>query len=173
LRTWHDGWRHLSFLLMYCPKWLFFYPGLFLLAAGIVTAFALLPGTVIVGDIGFDIHTFTVACIAVLVGTQAMSFGAVAFRFATVHKLLPLPRHYSGVLAVFTLERMLIGSAIVSLSGVAGVIWCILQWASTGFGPLEYAALLRILILSLTGIAIGVQLALTGFLSAIVEIPIR
>jgi hypothetical protein len=173
LRTWHDGWRHLSFLLMYCPKWLFFFPGLFLLAAGIVTAFALLPGTVIVGDIGFDIHTFTVACIAVLVGTQAISFGAVAFRFATVHMLLPLPRHYSAVLTVFTLERMLIGSAIVSLSGVAGVIWCILQWASTGFGPLEYAALLRILILSLTGIAIGVQLALTGFLSAIVEIPIR
>jgi len=173
LRTWHDGWRHLSFLLIYCPKWLFFYPGLFLLAAGIFTAFALLPGAVTVGDVGFDIHTFAVACIAVLVGTQAMSFGAVALRFATVHKLLPLSRRYSGIFTAFTLERMLIGSAIVSLSGVAGVIWCILQWASTGFGPLEYSALLRILILSLTGIAIGVQLALTGFLLAVVEIPIR
>ncbi len=173
LRTWQDGWRHLSFLLIYSPKWLFLYPGLFLLALGIFTAFALLPGAVKVGNVAFDIHTFTVACISVLVGTQALSFGAVARKFATVHRLLPPSRRFSGVLAALTLNRILIGSAIIALAGVAGVVICILQWASTGFGPLEYSALLRILILSLTAIAIGVQLALTGFLSAIVEIPIR
>jgi glycosyltransferase involved in cell wall biosynthesis len=173
LRTWHDGWRHLSFLLIFSPKWLFFYPGLFLLTFGIFTAFALLPGTVMVGNVGFNIHTFTVACITVLVGIQAMGFGMVAFRFATVHKLLPPSQRYSNILTALTLERILISSAIVFLGGLVGVIWCILQWASTGFGPLEYSALLRILILSLTSIAIGVQLALTGFLSAIVEIPVR
>ena len=69
--------------------------------------------------------------------------------------------------------RPLIGSAVIALSGLAGVISCTLQWASTGFGPLEYSAILRILILSLTAIAIGVQLALTGFLLAIVEIRVR
>ena len=173
LRTWQDGWRHLSFLLIYSPKWLFFYPGLFLLALGIFAAFALLPGPVLMGNVAFDIHTFTVACIAVLVGTQAMSFGAVAFRFATVHKLVPPSRRFSGILTKLSLERILVLSAVVFLSGFAGVIWCLLQWASTGFGPLEYSALLRILILSLTAIAIGVQLTLTGFLSAIVEIPVR
>jgi glycosyltransferase involved in cell wall biosynthesis len=173
LRTWHDGWRHLSFLLIYCPKWLFFYPGLFLLALGVFIAFALLPGAVMVGDVGFDIHTFTIACVAVIVGTQALSFGAVAFRFVTVHKMLPPSRRFSGLFTALTLERMLIASAIVALGGLAGVFWCILQWASTGFGPLEYSAFLRILILSLTCIALGVQLALTGFLSAIIEIPIR
>jgi glycosyltransferase involved in cell wall biosynthesis len=173
LRTWQDGWRHLSFLLIYSPKWLFLYPGLFLLALGIFTAFALLPGAVKVGNVAFDIHTFTVACITVLVGTQALSFGAVARKFATVHRLLPPSRRFSGILAALTLNRILIGSAIIAFAGVAGVVICILQWASTGFGPLEYSALMRILILSLTAIAIGVQLALTGFLSAIVEIPIR
>ena len=173
LRTWQDGWRHLSFLLIYSPKWLFFYPGLFLLALGIFAAFALLPGPVLMGNVAFDIHTFTVACIAVLVGTQAMSFGAVAFRFATVHKLVPPSHRFSGILTKLTLEWILVLSAVVFLSGFAGVIWCLLQWASTGFGPLEYSALLRILILSLTAIAIGVQLTLTGFLSAIVEIPVR
>jgi glycosyltransferase involved in cell wall biosynthesis len=173
LRTWQDGWRHLSFLLIYSPKWLFLYPGLFLLALGIFTAFALLPGAVKVGNVAFDIHTFTVACITVLVGTQALSFGAVARKFATVHRLLPPSRRFSGILAALTLNRILIGSAVIALAGVAGVVICILQWASTGFGPLEYSALMRILILSLTAIAIGVQLALTGFLSAIVEIPIR
>jgi glycosyltransferase involved in cell wall biosynthesis len=173
LRTWQDGWRHLSFLLMYSPKWLFFYPGLFLIALGVFTAFALLPGAVTVGNVGFDIHTFAVACIAVLVGAQAMSVGAIALRFATVHKLLPPSRRFSSILAVLTLGRILIGAALIALGGCAGLIWCALQWASTGFGPLEYSALLRILIFSLTGIAIGVQLALTGFLLAIVEIPIR
>jgi hypothetical protein len=78
LRTWRDGWRHLSFLLIYSPRWLFLYTGLFLLAFGLFTAFALLPGAVKVGNIAFDIHTFVVACIAVLVGIQALSFGAVA-----------------------------------------------------------------------------------------------
>ena len=62
---------------------------------------------------------------------------------------------------------------IVALTGLVGLVWCILQWVSTGFGPLEYAALLRTLILSLTATAIGVQLALTAFLSAIIEIPTR
>ena len=173
LRTWHDGWRNLSFLLIYSPQWLFFYPGIFLLVSGIFAAFALLPGPVIVGNVGFDIHSFTVACIAVLVGTQAVSFGAVAFRFAAAHKLLPVSRRYVDILSALTLERILIGAAVIALSGLGGVIWCVVQWASTGFGPLEYSALLRVLILSLTGVAIGVQLALTAFLSAIVEIRVR
>jgi glycosyltransferase involved in cell wall biosynthesis len=173
LRTWRDGWRHLSFLLMYSPKWLFLYPGLFLLALGFFTAFALLPGAVTVGNVNFDIHTFTVACIAVLVGVQAISFAAVARRFAAAHKLIPPSRRFSGMLEVLTLDRVLIVAAVIAVSGFGGLLWCTLQWASTGFGALEYASLLRILILSLTAIAVGVQLALTGFLSAIIEIPTR
>jgi glycosyltransferase involved in cell wall biosynthesis len=173
LRTWRDGWRHLSFLLMYSPKWLFLYPGLFLLAFGFFVAFILLPGPVTVGNVGFDIHTFTVACIAALVGVQAISFAAVAGRFATAHLLIPPSRRLSGVLEVLTLDRVLIAAAAIALSGFGGLIWCSLKWASTGFGPLEYSSLLRILILSLTALAIGVQLAFTGFLSAIIEIPTR
>jgi glycosyltransferase involved in cell wall biosynthesis len=102
LRTWQDGWRHLSFLLMFSPKWLFFYPGLLLIGLGIFAAFALLPGAVTIGNVGFDIHTFAVACIAVLVGAQTMSVGAVALRFATVHKLLPC----RIILKRFTLTRI-------------------------------------------------------------------
>jgi hypothetical protein len=173
LRTWQDGWRHLIFLLIYSPKWLFIYPGLFVLALGICASFALLPGAVKVGNVAFDIHTFAVACIAVLVGTQSMSLGAIAFRFATVHKLLPPSQRFSSILTALTLNRILIAAAVVTLGGLAGVIFCILQWASTGFGPLEYSALLRILIISLTAIAIGIQMVLTGFLLAIVEIPVR
>lgn len=170
LRTWHDGWRHLSFLLMYSPKWLFLYPGLILLALGLVGAFALLPGIVRIGEVNFDIHTFTVACVAVLIGVQTISFWIVARKFATAHSLIP-PSRLSGILDALTLERMLAVGTVIGILGTAGLIFCTLRWAATGFGGLEYSALLRVLVMSLTAITIGIQLALTGFLSAIVEIP--
>jgi glycosyltransferase involved in cell wall biosynthesis len=173
LRTWRDGWRHLSFLLMLSPKWLFLYPGLFLIAFGIFTAFALLPGAVRIGGVALDIHTFAVACIALLVGVQAVSFSVVVRRFATAQRLIPPSRRFSGILELLTLDRVLVCAAMLAVIGFSGLIWCVLQWASTGFGALEYSAFLRLLILSLTAIAIGVQLALTAFLAAIIEIPTR
>jgi hypothetical protein len=173
LRTWRDGWRHLSFLLMLSPKWLFLYPGLFLIAFGLFTAFALLPGAVRIGGVALDIHTFAVACIALLVGVQAVSFSVVVRRFATAQRLIPPSRRFSGILELLTLDRVLVCAAMLAVIGFSGLIWCVLQWASTGFGALEYSAFLRLLILSLTAIAIGVQLALTAFLAAIIEIPTR
>jgi hypothetical protein len=173
LHTWRDGWRHLSFLLMYSPKWLFLYPGLLILALGVLGAFALLPGQVAIGDVHFDIHTFTVACIGALIGIQAISFAVIARKFATAQGLIPPSRRFSGLLNALTLERMLVAAAFIVLFGLGGVIWCVAQWASIGFGGLEYSALLRILVMSLTAIAAGIQVALTGFLCAIIEIPTR
>ena len=97
----------------------------------------------------------------------------MARRFATVNRMLPPSRAFSGILAAFTLERVLAAAVIIRvvrrrgrdrLRGAMGI---------HRFGPLEYTKLLRLLILSLTAIAIGMQLALTGFLLAIVEIPVR
>ncbi len=173
LRTWRDGWRHLCFLLMHSPKWLFFYPGFCLVALGLLVTIALLHGKVMIGSVGFDIHTFAIACMTALVGIQTLSFGTVAFRFATAQKLLPPSSRYSALLSALTLERLLLAGAAVFVGGCIGVVFCILQWASFGFGPLQYSQFLRVLILSLTGIAIGIQLALTAFLSAIVEIPVK
>src|SRR5690606_41142982 len=66
LRTWRDGWRHLSFLLMYSPRWLFLYPGLYLLGLGLAAVLILLPGAFSIVDIAFDIRTFIVACFCTL-----------------------------------------------------------------------------------------------------------
>jgi len=173
LKTWQDGWRHLSFLLLYSPKWLFLYPGIALVALGILAAFTLLPGIIQVGEVRFDIHTFTVACVSVLVGVQMTAFWIVARKFATAHGLLSPSHRFSGILGALTLERMIIGGAILALLDLGGLVWCVLQWASTGFGALEYAALLRTLVMSLTAIAAGIQIALTGFLSALIEIQTR
>lgn len=173
LRTWRDGWRHLSFLLMYSPRWLFLYPGLVLLIGGVIGAIALAPGPIMIAGVGFDLHTFFVASICVLLGTQCITFAVISRKFATAHGLIPRSKRFSGLLQAMTLERMVVGGALIAIVGLIGFLRCFGLWASTGFGPLEYASMLRLLILSLTAIAIGVQLVFAAFLSAIIEIPTR
>jgi glycosyltransferase involved in cell wall biosynthesis len=173
LRTWRDGWRHLSFLLMYSPRWLFLYPGLVLLIGGVMGAIALAPGPIMIAGVGFDLHTFFVASICVLLGTQCITFAVISRKFATAHGLIPRSKRFSGLLQAMTLERMVVGGALIAIVGLIGFLRCFGLWASTGFGPLEYASMLRLLILSLTAIAIGVQLVFAAFLSAIIEIPTR
>lgn len=173
LRTWRDGWRHLSFLLMYSPRWLFLYPGLVLLIGGIVGAVVLAPGPVMIAGVGFDLHTFLVASICALLGTQCITFAVISRKFATAHGLIPRSKRFSGLLRAMTLERMVVGGALIAFVGLLGFLRCFGLWASTGFGPLEYASMLRLLILSLTAIAIGIQLVFAAFLSAIIEIPTR
>jgi hypothetical protein len=174
LRTWRDGWRHLSFLLVYSPRWLFLYPGLALIAVGLLGAVFLLPGQVMIDGVGFDIHTFIMACMSVLLGTQSLGFAVIARRFAVSHRLTPPPRtSYSRVIDALTLERVLIGALVLGVAGLGGVFWSVFQWASIGFGPLEYSTLLRVLILSMTTLAVAFQAVFLAFFSAITEVPVR
>ena len=172
LRTWRDGWRHLSFLLMYSPRWLFLYPGILLLTLGIGAGIFLFPGGKTIGGVGFDIHTLIVSGFFLIIGTQAISFALLAQRFGTAHQIMP-PSGFSWLLNSLTLERILIVAAALFLAGLTGLIASTLEWASTGFGPLEYTSMLRVLLLSMTVMTIGAQLAFTAFLSSIVEIPTR
>lgn len=172
LRTWRDGWRHLSFLLIYSPRWLFLYPGLAVIFLALLAGALLFPGVIMVGGIGFDIHTFIVMNFLLVVGTQAISFAIISRRFAAAHGMMP-PSQVSGLLRALTLERILIVAAVLFLGGLGGLLSCTLTWAGSGFGPLDYSSMLRLLIFSMTAMATGTQLALTAFLSAIMEVPTR
>lgn len=173
LRTWHDGWRHLSFLLMFSPRWLFIYPGIALTAFGVATIALLFPGPVeITETIHLDVHTFLVAAIAIIIGVQSLTFGLIAHRFGTKYALLPAPKESSQFLNLLTFERGLILAALLVVSGTLGFVWSIAKWVSVDFGPLEFPVVLRVLIVSLTGIAVGVQLAFASFLAHIMNIPI-
>ena len=156
LRTWRDGWRHLSFLLMYSPRWLFLYPGIALITAGLIAGAVLFPGLLEIGGVGFDIHTFIVASFLVVVGSQAISFAFLARRFGAAHGLMR-PSRYSAVLKSLTLEVLLVFAAILFLGGLAGLVGCALRWASVGFGPLDYSIMLRVLVLSMTAMALGMS----------------
>lgn len=173
LRTWSDGWKHLRFLLLYSPRWLFLYPGIALLGLGILGVATLLPGIRYIGSVGLDIHTFIVACITILLGMQSISFAVIARRFGAQRGFIPPSSRYTQLLEWCSLERMLALALGLLFLGVVGFGWCIGTWASLGFGPLRDATLLRLLMLSLTAIAASIQLAFSAFLAAIIEIPGR
>ena len=170
LRTWRDGWRHLRFLLLFSPRWLFLFPGIAILAFGVALTVLLLPGPVIVAPrITLDIHTFIVGCLALLVGTQCISFAFISRRYAASRGFVPLPAGDRSP-SRYSLERVLIGAGVVLLIGLGGVAYCVLRWAALDFGPIAYPALVRILLISSTLVALAIQVALTAFLSALFEI---
>jgi hypothetical protein len=174
LRTWHDGWRHLRFLLMFSPRWLFLYPGLALSAMGIAGVAALFPAPLKLSpDFTLDANTFLVSAIAVLVGVQVASFGVIARHFAATNGLLPPSRVLASFLSVITLERGLIIAAGIVLVGLAGMTWSLRQWSLVGFGPLTTPVVMRVLTLALVFIATGVQLAFNVFLLGIINLTLR
>jgi hypothetical protein len=167
LRTWRDGWRHLKFLLLHSPRWLFVYPGLLLVALGLLGSLLLSQGAVRVNPhLELDVHTLAVACFAVLIGTQLVLFGALSRRYAMVEGFLPPPANFRDILMGLTLERVLWTAAGLLLAGAAGVGWAVWTWADANFGPLPYTDVMRVLIPSLTAAAAAVQFAAAGFLAS-------
>jgi hypothetical protein len=170
LRPWRDGWRHLRFLLVYSPRWLFFYPGLLLLVIGLGGVVALLPGAVRLGDVLLDRNSLVASCFAFLIGLQSVTFGILARRIATRKGLLPERKWLNPVLEAMTLERNLLGAVLLVLVGIAGAVWSFYQWAGLGFGELNDPVLPRVFTFSLTLISSGVLLALTSFLASVIDL---
>jgi glycosyltransferase involved in cell wall biosynthesis len=173
LRTWRDGWRHLRFLLIYSPRWLFLYPGLLITFVGLFGTAILLPGPVRVGGIGFDIHTFIVSCLAILVGLQTVTFAIMARKFGESRGLVPRSPRYGPLLSTITMERMLLLALAMGSAGLIGMIYCVMTWVNTGFGPLEYQSLLRVLTLSTTAVAAALQMAFAAFLLGVMDVGTR
>jgi hypothetical protein len=172
LRTWSDGWRHLRFLLLHSPRWTFVYPSLALIICGSALAAALAGGPFhITSRISIDIHTFLVACLAVVIGTQGVTFGVIARRYAERHGLLPQSRHHHWLVDGISLEALLRVAMLLFVAGFAGLGWSFFRWEQTGFGALLGEGLLRIMILSSCAIAAAVQLGFSAFLLGILDLP--
>jgi hypothetical protein len=170
LRTWSDGWRHLRFLLIYSPRWLFLYPGLALFGLGLLGIVLLFPGELRVGSSTLGVHTFVAACMVLLIGVQAITFAVIARRYATARGLLPPSTRYSGFLQSFTPERLIVVGLALFMVALVGLIWSLLQWVAVAFGPLNDQRVLKVLTLSFTGLAAAVQLWLAAFLASLMEI---
>lgn len=174
LRTWRDGWRHLRFLLLFSPRWLFLYPGLITFVLGAILTFVLLPGPVTIGGgVTLDVHSIIVGCITMIIGTQCISFAIVARRYAAARGLLPTDYRLSKAVSPLTLERALMFAGVLLVAGAIGVFHCLNIWREADFGPLRYGELLRLLLVSGTAIALATQIAFTSFLSAFLDIEVN
>ncbi|KKC33202.1 glycosyltransferase family 2 protein [Devosia psychrophila] len=172
LRSFRDGWRHLRFLLLFSPRWLFLYPGITLLAVGLVVGALLLPGPLTIGRVSFDIHTFLVAALCIIVGLQSISFAIIGRRFASRYGFIPRSGHYDKLLEALTLERILLASIALMLLGIGALVWGLGEWAARDYGDLNPSTTMRPVILALTALVSGFQMMMSGFMSSMINIPI-
>ena len=167
LNTWRDGWRSIRLLLLYSPKWLFLYPGLFLLLAGLAGIAWLLPGNREIGPVGFDVSTLLYFALAVVVGLQAVYFFITARWFGITEGLLPDdPRIRRLIERRGALEIGLVAGVLLVAGGLGLSLYALATWNTAGFGRLDYPQTLRIVIPGAMLIACGMQTALSAlFLS--------
>jgi len=170
LRSWRDGWRHLRFLLIYSPRWLFLYPGLAMMAAGLALLLWLLPGTRYVGGIALDIHTLLYASGLIMLGLQACLFSIFTKLFGINLRLLPPDRTFYRVINAFTLERGLVLGALLVAGGLVGSVDAVVNWKGAAFGPQQPQELMRIVVPSLTSILLGMEIVFASFFVSILQL---
>ncbi|WNM27644.1 glycosyltransferase family 2 protein [Demequina capsici] len=173
LRSWHDGWRHLRFLLMFSPRWLFIYPGLFAFLLGTVTTVTLAIGPVKVGAVGFDVTTMIYASALAVIGFQALLFWWLTKLYATAEGFLPASAGYRRLASAWTLERGLIAGLLLFLLGVAIGVSQLVHWGSVDFGRQDAREVVRVAVPSAMTLIIGFQMIMMSFFAAILTVPHR
>ena len=170
LRTWRDGWRHLRFMLLFSPRWLFLYPGIALFTAGLLAGAALEIGPVRVGPFGFDIHTLLLAGFCCLIGYQLIVFAVFTKVFAIRMGFHPPNPTYASMFRYVQLETGLVVGALMFLIGVAGTVVAVLSWGAAGFGALDPRLTMREIIPASVLLTLGVQTIFASFFLSILGI---
>jgi glycosyltransferase involved in cell wall biosynthesis len=173
LRTWRDGWRHLRFLLLYSPRWLFLYPGIVSFTLGVVLSVILLPGPRRIGNVVFDVHTLLFAAMAVLIGFQSVVFATFTKIFAISEGLLPEDPRLSRVFRYVTLETGLIAGILLILAGAGAWALGLEYWRILAFGPLDPEKTLRIVIPGVVCFTLGFQIVLSSFFLSVLGMSRR
>ncbi len=167
LRPWRDGWRHLRFMLLYAPRWLFLVPGLLLAGAGALAAALIYADPVSMGHVQFDAGTLAVACGALIVGAQLVAFACFTKTFAIAEGLLPPDEKFARIFQWFSLEKGLIVGLFVLLGGAGLLAWAVFLWQQAGFGAMPYAQNLRRIIAATTLIVLGLQIIGSSFFMSV------
>jgi glycosyltransferase involved in cell wall biosynthesis len=174
LKPWRDGWRHLRFMLLFSPRWLFLYPGIFLVLMGLGFAARLASGNFQIGGVEFNVGTLSIACMTVIVGFQLVAFAFFTKVFAIGEGLLPESPKLSFLLAIFTLEKgILLGLALL-LAGIVLLAHSIWIWREVNYGMLpSMEENLRRLIPAVTFIVLAVQGIFSSFFMSALGLKTR
>ena len=172
LRSWSDGWRHLTFLLMHSPNWLFLYPGLIFFIIGLIFSVVLTIGPITLGSTTFSINTLLYSAMSTILGLQLILFFVLTKKYAAKTKFIPITK-FDQKLIKFTMNKgILIGACLVFL-GIVGAITSVVIWSDTGFGNLTPEHMFRLTIPVLILIVCGIQLMFNSFFLGILEIKTK
>jgi hypothetical protein len=170
LKSWRDGWRHLRFLLLFSPRWLFLYPGAALFIVGLAAMAWLLPAPRHVAGVTLDIHTLFYAALAVVVGVHSMIFWVFAKIYGMREGIVPPDPWFSSIMRVITLEIGLIVGGVLLLFGLGLGVFALSAWGSTAFGVLSPERAMRLVIPSGTAILLAFHVAYGAFFVSVLEI---
>lgn len=169
LRSWRDGWRHLRFMLLFSPRWLFLIPGLTLALASLAALLLLLAGPVRLGGVTFDVNTLIMASAGLVAGVQTVLLGMLAKAAAVQLGIAPPTPLLTRLQGWRTVELGIVAGFGMLLLGLTHAVLALERWREAGFGELAPADSVRIVVPAVTAAAIGLQLAFAGFALAILE----
>jgi glycosyltransferase involved in cell wall biosynthesis len=164
LRTWRDGWRHLSFLMMMSPRWLMLYPGLLLMLIGFLGQVVISIGPVIVRGVGFDIHTLLYSGAASVMGLQLIIFAVIAKMIGIINGVFPRKGLMDKLVSAFTLERGLLLGGGLALFGLALALYSVHLWVIAGFSSLDPSRTMRFAIPSVVALVAGSEIVFASFI---------
>jgi hypothetical protein len=163
LRSWRDGWRHLRFMMLFSPRWLFLIPGISLGAVGGLFLSLLAFQPLSLGPVVLDINSMLVAAMMLLVGFQLL-YSAVFLRiYGFTQGFLPDQPQLRVWLRRITLEKGVITGMFLALTGFLLLLFASLKWKSTGFGALDPVSSVRQVVPAVTLLTLGVQVVFGSF----------
>jgi hypothetical protein len=164
LKRWHDGWRHLRFMLLHAPTWLFIIPGILMLTLGLAGELALVQGPLPVNGVTLDVHSMLVMAFVLILGVQVLFTGVFATMFSHIVGILPYNERFHRRVSFFTFKKLLVASSILGFFGLYGFLYTFFKWYQVDFAALNYQETLRYLIPSLTLISVAIQGVFNGFM---------
>lgn len=170
LRSFRDGWRHLKFLLLHSPNWLFLYPGMVFCVLGLIMTAALMFGPVQIGGVVFDIHTMLYGSAMIMIGTNMIFFSLFTRIYAIRTNFIPTKESVATKLANVTTEKGAVAGVLLTLAGIAMTIAAFVIWKDTSFGNLNPQEMMRMTIPALTLMVVGIEMIFASFFIGILNI---
>ncbi len=171
LNTWVDGWRHLVFLLLYSPKWLFFIPGIVFFFIGILGTLVLSFDSIKFSSITFDVHTLLYINTAIIIGVQFILFYLFSRIYGVINGLLPKTSLYEKWSKYIQLEKGLVIGVLLVFFGIVSTFLSLKYWADNDFGNLMPKVFLRRVIPAVTALISGFEIISFSFLISFIKIP--
>lgn len=171
LRSWRDGWRHLRFLLIFSPRWVFWYPGLVVTTLAALFSLALVIGPIEVGPIRLGVGAHFVVAVATMVGYQAVIFAVLSKVYGQLAGFRPADDRFNRLFRRIRLETGLVAGLVMAIAGIALGVVTFLRWRDSSWGNLDTGQSLRTIVPATLGIVLGAQTVLASFFLSILGIP--